>query len=1072
MKNNLLLLAILILPSLVKSHGQNWDDIKVYEAGTEPAHSSFMYFKDKKSALTLESEQSSFYKSLNGTWKFCWSRKPADRPVDFYKQEFNTSEWKDIVVPGDWQLQGYGVPIDFNIGYPFEHNVPNAPKDYNPVGSYGREFEVPSAWSGKQIFLHFAGVNSAFYAWINGQYIGYHEDSKTPAEFNITKFLVKGNNKIAVEVYRWCDGSYLEDQDFWRLSGIERDVFLYAANPVAMRNIGIISTLDDSYKNGLLSVNVLMHNYLEISSVSQLIIELAKSYNGEILYREEKTIQIAPGKSQPVIFEKTIKAPLQWSAEQPNLYNLIVTLKSGKNRQVIAKHVGFRRSEVKNRNLLINGKPVMIKGVNRHEHNEKTGHYVTKEDMLKDVVLMKQFNINAVRCSHYPADPYFYDLCDEYGLYVVDEANIEAHGLMTYTPTPEYFHKGTSPVANEPQWKDMLYNRVKSMVDRDKNHPSIISWSLGNEAGEGKNFEAIYQWLKTYDTRPVQYETCWLENSTDIISPMYTTVLQLLNFTRMNDPRPLIMCEYSHAANNSNGNLQDYWDVIEAYPQLQGGYIWDWIDQGILQKNSTGDKYWAVGGDFGPAHVPSDGNGCINGIVFPDRSIKPALWEIKKVYQNIKFKAEKIEEGLITVYNAHFFTDLSGLILEYEIVGPDKIIQKGIIDPDRGLAPQTEKQVKIPVNNNQYEPGTEYFINFYAKTREEKYGIPKGHIIASEQFPLPVIVKPENIKVPPFPGQLSLKISYEGITIHNNDFTIIFNQKTGELIDYVYKSVSLLRRNLVPNFWRIPTDNDKGNGMPARCEPWKNINAKKTVTEAEIVHNTPDSVVIEVMAKLSSGDSDYSNKYIIRPDGSIEVIANIKINIQPMPELPRFGMKLATIGTLKNMIWYGRGPHETYRDRKTAAFVGLYSGTVMEQYTPYITPQENGNKTDVRWVALQDNTGLGLLVIGKQLLEINAHHYLEENFDERIFHTFDVPFQDLVELCIDFHQMGVGGDNSWGLPVHDKYKLLENNYRYGFIIKPIVGSKEEIIEMVKKTSKQAEKNEFKNNIIPDDFDFR
>jgi beta-galactosidase len=1029
------------------SQSNEWDDIKVNEVGAEPMHASFAYFQDRQKALSFEPEQSPFYLSLNGTWKFAWSRKPADRPRDFHKMNYGISNWGDIQVPGDWQLLGYDVPIDYNLGYPFEHQVPRAPKEYNPVGSYVRDFEIPETWNGKQVWLHFAGVNSAFYVWMNGQWIGYHEDSKTPAEFNVTPFLVTGRNKIAVEVYRWCDGSYLEDQDFWRLSGIERDVYLTASNSMAIRNIEIVSTLDDNYTDGLFSARIFIHNFLGRKAISKIVIELAKREHDEILYREEKTIPIEPGKQLSIVFEKKIHAPLPWSAEKPNRYNLIVTLESAQEQQVVAQRIGFRRSEVKNGRFLINGKPVLLKGVNRHEHDDITGHYVSKEDMLNDVVLMKQFNINAVRCSHYPADPYFYDLCDAYGLYVVDEANIEAHGLITYTPTPEYFHKATSPVATDPQWKGMLQTRLNNMVERDKNHPSIVIWSLGNESGEGKNFKELYDWLKTVDgTRPVQYEPCWLGNSTDIVAPMYLLIGQLIQFTKLNDSRPLIMCEYSHAANNSNGNLQDYWDVIEAHPQLQGGFIWDWIDQGFLQVNSNGEKYWAVGGDFGPMNVPSDGNGCINGIVFPDRTPKPALWEIKKVYQNVKFRVLDLDRFEFAIQNNFFFTDLSDFKIGYDVTASDQIADRGTIELKNGLPPQAEAKVKLSLNHLHREAGMETFINFYVKTKEGKYGLGKDHVVAFEQFRLPALGRRE-VEVPIMRGggDLTLAKTYEGITIHGDDFTIVFDRHTGELSDYVYGSVSLLRRNLVPNFWRIPVDNDKGNQMPVRCGPWKDAKSRQTVRSVEVLRNTADSVLIEVHSTMAPGESDYVNRYLVRKDGRVEVSAGIHIKDGSAPELPRFGMKLATIGSLNRMTWFGRGPHETYWDRKTGAPVGFYSGTVMEQYTPYITPQENGNKTDVRWVALQDEKGLGLLIVGKQLLEINAHHYLEEAFDERILHTIDVPFQNLVEWCIDLHQMGVGGDNSWGQPVHDAYKLLEKKYQYGFVIKPVAGDRREII---------------------------
>jgi len=1047
----LLFLAFLLFPFQLQSQGNEWNDPSINEVGAEPGHTSFIYYADIPSAIKNIADASPYYKSLNGTWKFNWCRKPADRPADFYKTGYDASSWADIKVPGEWQLQGFDVPLDINSGFGFENRFPKAPEDYNPVGSYLREFEIPLDWKNKQVFLHFGGVSSAYYVWVNGRYIGYSEDSRTDREFDITKHLKEGKNSIAVQVFRWCDGSYLEDQDFWRFSGIERNVFLYAANKTAVRNLEIIATLDDQYKDGIFSTKVFVKNYSTNDESPDLQIELVDRFNGKSIYNETQKLQLGKYSEQWIDVHTTIASVAQWSAEKPNLYDLTVTLKDGKTQQVIAQKVGFRKIEIKNKQMLVNGKPVYIKGVNRHEHNQFNGRTLTHEQIEKEVKQMKQFNVNALRCSHYPNDTYLYEVCDEYGLYLVDEANIEAHGVITYTPAPDYFHKAISPVASDPLWKGALQFRIKNMVDRDRNHPCVIIWSLGNETGSGPNFENMYHWLKSYDnSRPVQYEPCYLDNITDIVVPMYYVEGQLLGFIKKNDPRPLIMCEYSHSMNNSNGNLQDYWDIIEKHPQLQGGFIWDWIDGGIVQTNSNGLQYWAHGGDFGPGDVPSDGNGCINGLNFPDLTPKPSMWELKKVYQNVSFKAVNLEKGIFEIKNKFFFRDLSDFEVNYEIAGTGKVVSKGLVILEKGLAPQTTMEFKVPESIINPEPGIEYFINFYVTPKVEIKGFPKNHIVASEQIPLPYY---KNVSLPKsnFKGGdgLTLKKTYEGITIHYDDFTIIFDSRSGELKDYIYKSVSLLRRNLIPNFWRLPTDNDKGNGMPQRCAIWKDIKSKQTIEAVNVLTEAADSVVLEVKSKLSAGKSEYRNLYIIRVDGSVEVNASLKINSDSTSELPRFGMKLATIGSLKHMTWFGRGPQENYWDRKTGAFVGLYSGTVMEQYTPYITPQENGNKTDVRWVALQDTNGLGLIIVGKQLLEVNAHHYFESCFNEQTIHTIDVPFQNVTELCIDLHQQGVGGDNSWGDPVHDQYRLLGKEYNYGFIIKPVKGNAQYILDQAK-----------------------
>ena len=1047
-----LLISVFVFPTLAISQGNEWNDPSVNEVHALPGHTSFIYYSDDQSAIKNVPAASPFYKSLDGTWKFSWCRKPSDRSVDFYKVGFDASKWPEIKVPGEWQLQGFDVPIDVNNGFGFENRFPKAPENFNPVGSYLREFELPIDWKEKQIFLHFGGVSSAYYVWINGNYVGYSEDSRTDREFDISAYMKEGKNTIAVQDFRWCDGSYLEDQDFWRFSGIERDVYLYAAEKAAIRNIELISTLDDNYKNGVFTAKVLLKNYSSSDKSVNLTINLAERISGKSVYTENKTIELAKNSDQSVTFNSKIPSVSQWSSEKPNLYDLTATLKTDNASQTIAQKTGFRKIEIKNKQFLVNGKPVLVKGVNRHEHNQYTGRALSHEQMEREVIQMKKFNVNAVRTSHYPNNTYWYELCDEYGLYVVDEANIEAHGVITYTPAPDYFHKAISPVASDSLWKGSLQFRIKNMVDRDRNHPSVVIWSMGNETGGGPNFESMSHWLKSYDpSRPVQYEPCYLDKYTDIVVPMYYVEGQLMGFLKKNDPRPLIMSEYSHSMNNSNGNLQDYWDVIEQYSNLQGGFIWDWIDGGVVQINSNGQKYWAHGGDFGRSDIPSDGNGCINGLNFPDLTPKPALWEVKKVYQNLGFKAIDLQKGIFSIKNKFFFSNISEFNITYEIAGTGKVIKHGNVDLKKGLEPQLTSEFKVEIDDIATEPGIEYFINFYVKPKIDIKGLSSDHIIASEQFKLP-LNKKFVIQNNPSDDKQALKLNttYEGITIHKGDFTIIFDSHSGELKEYIYKSVSLLRRNLEPNFWRIPTDNDKGNGMPARCAMWENIKSKQSIKEVKVLSETADSIVLEVTSKLKSGESDYKNLYIVHNDGSIEVQASLTINTKSAPELPRFGMKLAAIGSLNRMTWFGRGPQESYWDRKTGAFVGLYSGTVMEQYTPYITPMENGNKTDVRWVALQDTNGIGLLIIGKQLLEINAHNYIESYFNEHTIHTIDVPFQNITELCIDLHQQGVGGDNSWGDPVHDKYRLLEKQYKYGFIIKPVSGDLQFLLNVVKK----------------------
>jgi beta-galactosidase len=1034
----LLLLAVSVPELKGQTLLNEWDNIHIHETGAEARHASLMYFADAAAARESLWEESDFYISLNGNWKFHWSRKPANAPDDFYKPEFNSREWDSILVPGAWQLQGYGVPYYVNSGYPFEKDPPFAPKNYNPVGSYLHEFTIPSKWKDKEIFLHFAGVNSAFYVWLNGELLGYHEDSKSPAEFNITRFLKPDLNKLAVKVYRWCDGSYLEDQDMWRFSGIERDVFLYAANTIALRDIEVNAGLDEKYENGKLVVNSTFEHFGKKKQQGQVRFELLENESGEPLFSKEYSLDFADKKITGLAFSQDISMPAKWSAEQPYLYDLLITVSVDKRDiQHVCQKVGFRTTEIKNGQLLINGQPILLKGVNRHEHNEAFGHTVSRDEMLTDIGLMKQFNINAVRTSHYPNDPTWYQLCDEYGIYVVDEANIECHGLTTYVPVPDYFHTTTSPVASDTIWRGMLAYRVENMLKRDRNHPSIIIWSLGNESGAGENFEYLYNLLKTSDpSRPVQYEPCYLESYTDIIAPMYYTEWQFQSFLKKDINRPLIMCEYSHSMNNSTGNLQDYWDIIEAHPNLQGGFIWDWMDQGIRQKNAKGEGYWAYGGDFGPSGSPSDGDFCLNGLVFPDRTPQPALWEVKQVYQNISIEAEDLDKGVFRLRNKFYFTDLNVFYIDCEILQESSQIRGFEIELLEGLVPQSEISFAIPLENVIFEKEKEYLINFYVRTRQSSAVIPADFIIAKEQFVLRH-AEVESADVSAIGMPLELSHTYEGIIIDGENFTIVFDSASGQLKNYVLAGKSLLKANLVPNFWRIPTSNDKGYHMQVRCAPWEDINNKRSPVEIKIQGSGPDSIVIAVSSVLDPGNSENFNRYTIYGDGSIRVLARLKIRVDTMPELPRYGMKLVMPGEYSNMSWYGRGPHESYWDRKTGAFLGVYSGPVINQYTPYIFPQENGNKTDVRWVRLLNERGTGLEVTGLQPLEINAHNYLDARIGEEVRHTIDIPFDNLVELCIDWHQMGVGGDNSWGQEPHDIYKLKEKEYSYEFVLKPI-----------------------------------
>lgn len=1015
---------------------EDWENPAVFGRNKEPAHCTYIPFQDTKTALINDPEKSPFYRSLNGNWKFKWVRKPADRPINFYREDYDVSQWSEIIVPGNWELYGFGVPIYTNTDYPFPANPPHIPHDYNPVGSYRRYFTIPDSWDGHQVFLHFGGVKSAMYVWVNGKKVGYSQGSKTPAEFNITKSLQKGQNTLAVEVYRWSDGAYLEDQDYWKISGIERDVFLFSTPKVYIRDFSVLGKLENSYTDGILDVTVKVNNCLSKKVENYHVrMELLNAVN-EAVFKTPIVKEVKVNKLDEVTirFEQFIKKPIKWTAETPNLYSLIICLSdnTGKTIEVVACKIGFRKVEIKGGQLLVNGVPILIKGVNRHEHEPETGRVVSEKYMKKDIELMKKFNINAVRTSHYPNVPRWYEMCDKYGLYVVDEANIESHGIG-YRPD--------RTLGNNPEWKAAHLDRTISMVERDKNHPSVIIWSLGNEAGNGVNFETTYLWIKERDpSRPVQYERAEQEYNTDIVCPMYRQIRHLKEYVQKKQSRPLIMCEYAHAMGNSVGNLQDYWDVIEEYDQLQGGLIWDWVDQGLLKKTEEGEKFWAYGGDFGPPGAPSDKNFCINGLVFPDRKLHPHIWEVKKVYQYIKAIPVDLKSGKIKIINKYDFINLDTVEMNWEVLAEDNKIAEGKIST-LDIASHKTKIIDLPMPEIQPEPGVEYFIKLSFVLKRETTLRPKGYEVAWDQYKLPFYKPAVKLNLTKLP-ELKLKDTKIYIRIKGKNFTLTVDKKTGEITSFIWKETEFFRTGLVPNFWRAPTDNDFGSGMQRRQAIWCEAGDKRIVDSVTTKQITNREVRINVISTLQAGGSKFYTTYLIYGSGDVVITNKFLPGSAGLPNLPRFGIKMTLPVEFDNMSWYGRGPQESYWDRKTGAAVGVYSGKVMDQYHPYIRPQENGNKTDVRWVTLTNDKGMGLLAVGMPLLSCSAHHFINEDFDPGLEkaqrHTYHLKKRNLVTLKLDYKQMGVGGDTSWGnrAKPHPEYTLPVKEYSYSFRLRP------------------------------------
>ena len=1237
-----LALAAGLMTSGAKGQDRDWEDPQMVGRNKEPGRATFLPYADAASARKATREASPFHQSLNGKWKFNWAPRPSKRPTDFYRPSFDVSGWKDIPVPSNWQIQGYGVPIYCNQPYSFKKDPPRVmgtpPADWpafnhrNPVGSYRRTFTVPAAWKGRQVFIHFDGVSSAFYLWINGRKVGYSQGSRTPAEFNITKYLKAGKNVLAAEVYRYSDGSYLECQDFWRLSGIFRDVYLWSAGDLHVRDFQAEATLDDNYTNGILSIEMDVTNSTDKPKTCTINAELLDTAGGKVASIKVGGASARPGENPRLSAPRiTIARPAQWSAEHPNLYRLQITLTddAGKTIEIVGCNVGFRRVEIKGGQLLVNGRAIYCKGVNRHEHHPVTGHYISIESMIQDIKLMKTHNINAVRTCHYPDDPKWYDLCDKYGIYLIDEANIESHG-MGY---------GADSLGKKPNWKKAHMERTIHMVERDKNHPSVIIWSLGNEAGDGINFEATSAWIHKRDpSRPVHYERAGRRPHTDIVCPMYAGIRSIESYGSQPQTRPLILCEYAHAMGNSVGNLQDYWTVIEKYKHLQGGFIWDWVDQGLLKTstpslaatdagthghavkingtivdadgvkalkgfaelpsspslNVTGKaltleawvrpepasthgpiigkgdtqfglkvgrdgkalefniytknkwvtlskpqpadwlgkwhqvagvydgekltlycdgkvlgtlactaaitscgykvnvgrnaqygdrqfrglirrarihnkalstdelnkpnatpaasavlwvdfdqakkinaepkKFWAYGGDYGDK--PNSGNFCCNGLVLPDRRPNPSLLEVKKVYQNIKVLPVDLLAGRVKVRNKYTFRGLDHVTASWELTQDGEVIQKGTlgrIDVEAGKT----AAVTVPLQKPQLLAGSEYHLKTTFALAADALWADKGHVVGWDQFKMPYDVPRHPASDISALGNVKLTKSPEAFTVTGQGFSVTIGRKNGAITSFKTNGVELIASPMIPNFWRVPIDNDRGNRMPNRQGAWQNAGPKRKTTSVTAEQIKPQAVRITAEASLPVGNSTCRNVYTVTGDGTIGVQCTVTPKGDKLPNLPRFGMQLAIPAAFDNMAWFGRGPHETYWDRKTGAAVGIYSGKVADLLHPYVRPQENANRTDVRWVKFTNANGVGLRASG--LLSVSAWPYTMTDLQSGT-HIHDLPRRDAITVNLDHKQMGVGGDNSWGARPHPEYTLPATKaYSYSFTLRRVGG---------------------------------
>ncbi len=1031
-----IVLALALFLSLQNNFAQNneWENPQILDRGKEAGRSSFLLFSNEAELKSNNPEKSELYQTLNGNWKFNIVKNPSQRPMDFYTAELDDSNWKNIKVPSNWEIQGYDIPIYTNITYPFPKNPPFIGGDYNPVGSYRRTFKVADSWSDKEVILHFGSITGYARVFLNGKEVGMTKASKTVAEFNITSFLKKGDNLIAVQVFRWHDGSYLEDQDFWRLSGIERDVYLQAMPKTTVWDYFVKSDLDNQYKKGIFNLDVTLKSF-ENTKVNNPTLKVELFDNQEnVVFSESKKVN---AKEQKISFEKTIENVKQWNAETPNLYRYTITLldNKGKTLEIIAKKTGFRKVEIKDARLLVNGKVIMVKGVNIHEHDDENGHVPNKELMVKDLQLMKEHNLNAIRMCHYPHDSYFYELCDQYGFYVVDEANIETHGMGA--EWQNWFDKAKHP-AYLAEWAPAHLDRIKRMFAIDKNHPSIIIWSLGNECGNGPVFYDAYDWLKKVDsTRPVQFEQAGENRNTDIVAPMYPGIKSMKEYANSDKTRPYIMCEYSHAMGNSNGNFQEYWDIINNSKRMQGGFIWDWVDQGIKTKNDKGVTFWAYGGDLGGEKLHNDENFCANGLVSANRIPHPGLNEVKKVYQNIQFQLNNDTDLVIT--NHYNFINLSDYNFKWELIKNGVKVKSG----EFNVEATPEESKKIALDLGAFDENSEYFLNVYAYSKNDAPLVAKGHEFAREQFTIRKGNYFKNNTLLKSTDKLKYSVKNNVLSFETSTIAGEFDMKKGEILKYELKneSNSLITNFPTPYFWRAPTDNDFGNGMPNKLVIWKEASQDPAVVSVNLDKNTTAGLLVKVAYQLASVDVPYTVDYLIQNNGSIKVTASIDLGDKKLPEMPRFGMRLKLNGAFDNLSYYGRGPWENYEDRNSASFMGEYSDKVINQFTrTYIRPQESGYKTDVRWLTLKDDKGQGLRIDGNQPLGFSALNVSTDAVDpgkkksQRHPSDLDLESKEAVYLHLDYRQRGVGGDDSWGRLPHEPYLLLDKKYTYSYII--------------------------------------
>jgi beta-galactosidase len=1018
-----------------------WQNPEIYRVNKLPARAFYYPVQDADNAFTNTPWELPNYQLLNGLWKFNWVNSPKRAPVGFASNDYDDSKWDEISVPANWEVNGYGTPF-YHSHYCFSPNAkpPELPLTYNPVGSYRKTITIDESWAKQRIIVHFGAVKSAFYLYVNGKQVGYSEDSKTAAEFDLTDYLNTGENTLALKVHRYSTGSYFECQDMWRVSGIERDVFLFTQPKVHISDVYARTDLSSDYSKGVLDLRVDVSNSASNNAADYALFATLTSAAGEQILSKRLPIKtLKSGKTVTLTHFEELSNVLQWSAETPHLYKLSLALVSSSDDAIehVGQHIGFRSTELKNGNILINGKAVLFKGVNRHEHDPVTAHVVSRESMRKDLELMKAFNINAIRMAHYPSDPYIYYLADKYGFYVMDEANIESHGVGAANQGWSY--DPSTHLVNKPEWKGAYIDRVSNMYHRTKNHPSVVMRSLGNESGDGVNLEAIYDWLKLRDPKfPVVSEQAQLRRHTDVYGQMYAPIEHIERYVKVKQDvtRPVILIEYQHAMGNSLGNFADYWDTFEKYPQLQGGFIWDWVDQTFAMETADGRNFWAYGGDLEPPMSITAKSFSANGLVYADRTPYPYLWEVKKAQQNIGFDWADISEREVKVSNKHFFAGLSAYSLRWDLLADGKVVEsKGGLS--LSSAAQRNEVMALAIAT---EPaaGVEYFVNLYAILNDATNLLPKGHIVASEQLSLPNIAMKSNNKSK---SKSRISQSKTQLSLSTSDIKLTISKTSGLVTALEVNGDNLLLQAAVPNFWRAPIDNDFSQaGYGDKFGVWQHAGSTMQLTSLKI---EDDSTTVVTEHYIRAVESRLFTTYSVTRSGEIDV--DVYFYAAPhkrQSALPRLGTQFVLNNNYKQVHWYGRGPHENYTDRKDSAFVGRYASSVSDLYEPYVRPQENGHRSDVRRVAFVNDKGKGIEFVGAPLIGFNASHTNMHDYDassqqvsKRNMHPTDLPQYDKVFVNIDLAQRGVGGTDSWGAKPLFEYTLPWLDYRYQYKIR-------------------------------------